>query len=138
MYQEIFKLRDCGQLRINTVSSWKGETFNDALILLGLLPNESGLREIDFAYAKDVISKILWKDLAYKIELMPLEKAQLFANKIMADYYSDECTLYTNVGTGELHGTSLSWDPMTKATFDCGVIIKHADYCFCVWVEDED
>ena len=135
MYSEIFKLRDCGFLKISTVTLWK-EPFSAVLKNLGLSENAKHLREIDIELAQEIVSKILWKDLAYGSELMSEGKASSFAGRIIEDYVNDDCVIYTN-GTWE-RGELKGWNPMTGSTFDSGVIIKHPDYCSCIWVEDED
>jgi len=139
MYSEIFRKRNCGFLRISTVRRWN-EPFTEVLTNLGLLPNEVALIEITLERSKDIVTRILWKDLAYNSEIMPSEQARNYASKLIEHYYMDDCTIYTNSDwkNEKLNIQLGGWTPLTNSTFDSGVIVKHKDYCCCIWVEDED
>lgn len=140
MFEKIHKSRDSGILKTAMVSSPQ-KTLSKTLGKIGLSSDEELLNVINRELARDIVASILWKDLAYDVELMPKNKAYEFTDKILAEYYTDECTIFSNskwerndIGNIILSG----FNPMTNATFDSGIIIKHPSYFFCIWVEDED
>lgn len=140
MCYEMHKLRDAGVLRTALVSSYQ-ETLSKTLEKIGLFNDEELLNVIDKELAHDVVARILWKDLAYNVELMPKDKAYEFSDKILTQYYTDECTIFSNSQWEEKDNENvrlIGFNSMTNATFDSGIIIKHPNYCFCIWVEDED
>lgn len=142
MLREVFKLRDCGILKIATVSTYQ-ESLSKTLKRLGFFDNTERLDTISVELAREIIARILWKDLAYSAELMPKNKAYEFADNILDEYHTRQCTIYTNSTWEECKTENLNlelsrYNPMTNATFDSGIIIKHPNYCFCIWVEDED
>jgi hypothetical protein len=139
MLNQLFKLRDCGVLRVNTISHWN-RPLDDALTQLGLLRTQAHLTEIPWTLAKQIITKILWKDLAYNVELMPKKTASHYTEQLMVMLYSEDCKLYTN-GEWAKDGEDITlsiWNQLTDATFDSGVLFVSPHACSCVWVEDED
>ncbi len=142
MIRELLKLRDCGILKIAIVSTYE-ETLSENLKKIGLVDNAELLAIISLDMAREVIARILWKDLSYSCEIMPKNKAYEFADNILNEYYTGQCTIFSNstweeCETENLNPRLMGYNPMTNATFDSGIIIKHPNYCFCIWVEDED
>jgi hypothetical protein len=66
---------------------------------------------------------------------MPHEQAVSIAQSIF-DQYSESTSRYYSNGNWALRE---SWNPLTEATFDAGIIITGVDKkYFCIWFEDED
>jgi hypothetical protein len=106
---------------------------------VGLAPKPEYLNEIDGNYAEKVIETILWKDLAYGVEIMPKDKAQRYAKEFLKEFYNYECQLYTNGDWKNYHEKSSTvCSPLTSATFDAGVLVVHPKYLVSIWVRDED
>lgn len=59
------------------------------------------------------------------------------ARKALLDMKDDATFLSNGLWDPDPRG-SLSWHPLTNATFDCGVIGYDADGAFIFWVEEED
>jgi hypothetical protein len=112
---------------------------------------EFGLREGDLCYkeidaddARRLICTILRQDLAYNSEQMPLARAEELTEQFLAQFSSDS-RYFTN-GTWHLPATvrpdgiviGASWDSVTDATFDTGVLVIGPERSGRVWVEDED
>lgn len=95
-------------------------------------------REVDLASAKKILMRILYKDLAYDQELMPLADAQTLADQVI-DLCGSNASFYTN-GDYDLEENkqSVEWTPITNATFDTGVIFVGESQIGLLWVEDED
>ncbi len=57
------------------------------------------------------------------------------AKEALADL-ADDATFLSNGHWKE--GDSIGWNPLTSATFDCGLIGFDCDNAFIFWVEEED
>jgi hypothetical protein len=81
--------------------------------------------------------------LAYDYEIMPADRAEEFSDRFLAQFGTDHIRYFTN---GTFHerprprGTKavVSWNSVTSATFDTGVLIIGPQRSGCLWVEDED
>jgi protein-tyrosine-phosphatase len=112
--------------------------------LFGLRQDERCYKKIDKDDARRLICIILRQDLAYSCELMPTARSAELADRFLAQFESNSA-YYTN-GTWHLPDRAradgivlgASWDPVTDATFDTGVLVIGVDRSGCVWVEDED
>ncbi len=80
---------------------------------------------------------ILSRDLAYDHEFTPPDRAADLANRFLAELGNETLTFYTN-GTFHLGRDAGPWMPVTKATFDTGLLIIGPVRSGCLWVEDED
>jgi hypothetical protein len=95
----------------------------------------------DKGKAKIILTILLHKDMAYDSEMMSLEEAEELAERFLS-YFSDTARYYSNsewkkkesTGTHHLN----SWDPLTDATFDSGLIIIDEKQIGITWFEDED
>jgi hypothetical protein len=75
---------------------------------------------------------------------MPLARAQELADRFAAQfgpgarYFTDGTWHLPNtlIRCGDIGGPS--WDPVTQATFDTGVLVIGRKWSGYVWVEDED
>ena len=102
---------------------------------------ERHLKEIDDKeFAKSILEIILWKDLAYGEMTMQRNEASYFVNSFF-DSFGKSVRCFTN-STWEYDQNQepklTSWYSLTKATFDCGLLIIGYDKAGAIWVEDED
>jgi hypothetical protein len=98
--------------------------------------SEFQLMEIPLQKARIIVTNILHLDLAYHSETMPLEKAQLLCEKFFGQFSGAESIrIFTN---GDLGFDSSSWNPITTATFDTGVIVQSKTLSGIFWVKGED
>ena len=135
---ELIHHRHAGCLRVVFVSHWS-ETVDEILPQLGLAAEPTCLRQVERGDAIATIETILWKDLAYSQELMPRATARLYAEDFIREFAEDGCVIYSNADwKGHHESFSSSWDPMTPATFDAGIVIVNFASAVCLWVEDED
>jgi len=65
----------------------------------------------------------------------PRSGALIEAKSALADL-ADGASFFSNGHWEE--GVSRSWNPLTPATFDCGVIGFDDEHAFIFWVEEED
>ncbi len=139
MFRKVIEKRDCGLLRIQSISKW----YNDiapAIHELGFSCKPEQLIKIDKELAKAIVTNILWRDLAHDSEIMSLAEAQIFASELILEFSDDNTCFYTNGNWQSFNARMAlkSWAPFSNATFDSGVIFMNKESGFCIWVEDED
>jgi len=127
--------RHAGEIRYAVVNEDTGN-LGRLLAKFGLRQDESALVEHEWPVALDILTLLLWKDLAYGRECMPRETALTWARQLLAAHAQPGARFYSNgnVVRGD------RWHPLTDATFDAGLVIVNpsaAVHC-CVWFEDED
>lgn len=125
------------------VSSKSSPSIPELAREFGLVDNPDSYKEIDGAAARRLIQLILHRDLAYKAEVMPASRAAELSDQFLAQFGKDAVRLFTNGTFHEAQGSKLtwsgvSWDPVTPATFDTGVLVIGPRKSGCLWVEDED
>ncbi len=106
----------------------------------GLHGDDSCYRKIEPDDAERILTSVLWKGMAYGVELVAYESARALAQGFLA-VESLASDFYTNsVWSAAPDGEYLlrSWSPGTDATFNVGIIVLSVDSVACVWVEDED
>jgi hypothetical protein len=141
--------RDCGVVHIEfrrraeLTAADDPRDVADALVrTLGLRPLGGAWREITRAAALASLRDVLERDRAYGAELMSAVDATSLADEFL-DRFDATAQFYTN-GTfpqqTEPHtdGWAGSWDPITQATFDTGVVAVDERAAGLLWVEDED
>lgn len=109
----------------------------------GLAPNLASYKEIDSASARRLAELILSQDLAYHAGIMPTILAAELTDRFLAQFGTDGVSFYTNGTFHEAPGQKLkragnSWEPVTEATFDTGILVLGPRCSGCLWVEDED
>jgi hypothetical protein len=130
----MIEARRYGEIRMAVASEITGD-LSRVLAKFGLLSDASMLVEHDRETALGILTELLWKDMAYEGECMPHERAESIAQSFF-DQYSEATSRYYSNGNWTLRE---SWNPLTEATFDAGIIITGADKkYFCIWFEDED
>jgi hypothetical protein len=103
------------------------------------LPDESWF-SADREQAVSVLCNCLTWDLAYQCELMPTGEARELA-RVFINSFSTDTTFLTN-STGYLSGERshdpITWNPISDATFDTGIIALANGVVGIMWFEDED
>lgn len=106
---------------------------------LGLQAKPSGLFAVSAQVAASCVASLLWKDLAYRQEIMSLEKAREYGEAFVEQYKLEGATFYTNGNWDKYHQqSSFGYTPLTDATFSAVVMVVHPKFAACLVVEDED
>lgn len=105
----------------------------------GLSENPTFYLEIDAVTARCPVHVILHQDLAYEVEIMPTARAEALADQFLAQFGDEGARYYTNGRLDKARGPGVvSWNPVTSATFDTGVLVISRQCSGCLWMEDED
>ncbi len=91
-------------------------------------------RRIQVKAAEAILTRILWKDLAYSRERMRLSTAK----RLTADFLKNFVPPMLYLTNGEDISQNYTFDPITEATFDGGVIVFDGQKVGMLWVTDED
>lgn len=106
---------------------------------LHIAPNAGALLEVTFSRAIDCLTALLWKDLAYGVEMMPKAHAETYAKQFFDQFFRDNARFFTNGAWDRYDQVSaFSYTPLTKATFSAVLMVVHPKYAIAVVVEDED
>jgi hypothetical protein len=131
--------RDAGGVRCASAKVWGTSTLSQVLLQLGFPNRPEALKEVGREKAQEILVAILSRDLAYRAEAMPRNRAEQLALEFIesqgdAKFYSNgDWSAYVFGG-----GSTFSWSELTDATFDAGVISVSQELACSVWVEDED
>lgn len=106
---------------------------------LGLFAEPGALKDIAPEIAVECLVAMLWKDLAYDDEQMPLATARQHA-RAFVDAYSGEDTIFFANGRWDRYRTQsgVAFTPLTPATLGAVVVAVHPAYAACLVVDDED
>lgn len=111
----------------------------DVASSFGLMNSPECYEEIDAAEAAKVLESVLHKDMAYKVEIMPISLARELSEAFVAVFADSNPRFFTNGEWGRPMGTlGVGWTPVTSATFDTGVLVVSDQSVGCVWCMDED
>jgi hypothetical protein len=149
---EVRRLRRCGVVVMKALSRPAGESLNDVADRVAESVGYKALGPHRVRLDRDgttrVLTRVLAQDLAYDSSIMTSEDADRLAQAFLA-----------HVGTGAAYvtngtwadgawaepprrsgsgATGLSWKPLSKATFDAGVLAVGEQVAAILWVEDED
>ena len=99
-------------------------------------------RELTPERACAALERVLGRDLAYGGQAMNSATAQELSRDFIT-LFSGRSFFYTN---GDFPapeeyregGWAGSWDPVTRATLDTGVVAVDGDHAGLLWIEDED
>jgi hypothetical protein len=114
---------------------------DSTLTRLGFPALSTEWREVVPDQAAKILRNVLHRDLAYTVEIMPVEVAEQFAARFRSIFPTT--TRYFTNGTwragrsGEFEHP-VSWSPLTDATFDAGIVAVGEGFVGLAWVEDED
>ncbi len=94
-------------------------------------------KEINREEAQKILLLILTKDLAYNTNLMSLSDAKQLLLRFLS-FFKADCQFFTNASFNNKYSRIKSWNSITQATFDTGVVIVNTNRIGILWVEDED
>ncbi len=100
-----------------------------------------GLRPVAPDAARAILTFLLYRDMAYDVEIMPEQDAAALAEELFAGFAPDvSCLTNAAWDRDRRHGELClsNWQPYTAATFDAGVVLHDAHSVAVVWFEDED
>lgn len=141
--EEILAARTWGVVRCG-LSSQPAPTVSELAREFGLRDAQECYKEICEPDALRLVRRVLHRDLAYDAEIMPEARAAELGERFLAQFgagarfftngtfYEERRRLSRSVWSGP------SWEPVTEATFDTGVLVIGPKGAGCVWVEDED
>jgi hypothetical protein len=141
--EDIIAARIYGAVRCG-LSSQPAPTLMELAREFGLREEQACYQEIDESAARRLIHLVLHRDLAYNAEIMPEARAAELADGFLGGFGAG--TRYFSNGTWHLPPVArsdrvvqgASWEPVTAATFDTGVLAIGPERSGCLWVEDED
>lgn len=134
----IIEDRACGLTTFKVVHRYD-DCLDKMLEEFGLNSDVRLLREVDESTAASILKTIVWKDLAYGVELISEDDAQKRAKYIVSLFGGDDVKTYTNGQWEDYHTKgACSFNPLTDHTFDAGVIFIGRSFASCIWVADED
>ena len=117
---------------------------SEVVNFFSLSADPANYRQVAKAEAIEILTRILHKDMAYDSEIMPRQIAAELSASFLQDFADDSTVFFTNIDysrEGEISQDTRigpSWNPVTNATFDAGVIAISETRSACLWVEDED
>jgi hypothetical protein len=98
---------------------------------------EIGTRE----HAVKILTRLIHQGMAYDSEIIPEKEAAQLA-EIFISHFGNEARYYSNspwkLNVLSQKNELSSWDPLTEATFDSGIIIVGKSSIGIAWFEDED
>jgi hypothetical protein len=108
----------------------------------GFRPLGAAWRELTRDEARKALERVLERDLAYGAQMMSQTTAKELADAFVG-LFPEWAVFYTNgMFPPRDHyrdgGWAGSWDPITPATFDTGVIAVGTAHVGLLWFEDED
>jgi hypothetical protein len=105
---------------------------------LGLTPNAEDLVEVGPTEAVAILAILLHRDLAYRAEVMPKNRAEGLAAAFVAEVGGSASRFYSNMRQKELEAGNFPKTSFTDATFDAGIVALSPPLAACVWIKDED
>ena len=108
----------------------------------GFKPLGRNWREFPRARAIAALKDVLHRDQAYSGEQMSEAEAAALAEEFVGRF-EEGATFYTNATfpprtDPPSPGWAGSWDPLTEATFDTGIVAVDTRSAGLLWIEDED
>ncbi len=100
-----------------------------------------GWIQVSIQSAKVIVREVLLKDLAYRVTMMSEDEAALLTDRFFALFDGPvRCFTNGNLVVQDADPTEVpgSWNPITEATFDAGVVCLGNSRIGILWVEDED
>ncbi|MBW4612110.1 MAG: hypothetical protein KME21_02295 [Desmonostoc vinosum HA7617-LM4] len=144
---EIISKRDIGKIVFEIkqlISDSTVEKLENVTNILNLFVTQLGYFDIDNKWlkinqeeAKKISLLVMTKDLAYRGEIMDIEAAEQISTQIF-NLFAKDCQFFTNAIFVDNYSAISSWNPVTPATFDTGIIILSNTKIGMLWVEDED
>lgn len=130
---DVFAALPYGEIRYSVITEYSGN-LDRVLSKFGLLAESVLLVEHERTSAHQILSQLLHKDVFHGIPNMSEKEAADMAERIIACHECPSSRYYSNASI-----SLQTWNPLTDATFDGGLIITGSDkQYFCIWIEEED
>ena len=104
---------------------------------VSLQPLGDGWREIDETNARAILHRILDKDLPHGRRLMTTKASDAFIDELWADLSAPR-RHFTNAKFAGRAMQLVSWNPITSAKYDTGVLSASGDSLTLLWAADDD
>lgn len=142
--KKVARIRDCGVVTLIIEDHESHES--SAIQLIDNFVQKHGFHVIDkswvelsWNHAEQTMLSILQRDLAYNMPLLSSEAAKEVMDTFFG-YFAPEARYFTNgnllhITPEPLYGT---WQPLTAATFDTGIVCFDPLSIGILWVQDED
>jgi hypothetical protein len=97
-------------------------------------------REISREEAASLLAAVIERDLAYRAPRLGAAPAGSAAAEFLGIFSGPDALFFTNGELGLTHslGKTGAWAPLTRATFDTGVVAIEGKKLGVFWIEDED
>jgi hypothetical protein len=151
--QSIIEARHAGEVRYVVLSDFSDD-MDRVLSRFGLVADGTLLVEYNRETALSILTELLWRDMAYRMECMSEPEARKIAQEIISQNEYAGSKYYSNGNWAKRESwnpltdstldarrviESRSWNPLTDSTFDGGLIITGPNHrYFCLWFQDED
>ena len=141
---KLLRDRHAGWVKITFAKNYNYD-LNEVMARVGLPKGPSELRKASQEEAIDTMTAILWRDMAYRVELIDKEQAHQRALEFVAEYALAGAEFYNNLfyyGEPERTSASVFQSPsgsqFSDSTFNMCLVIVNPDAAICVLAEDED
>lgn len=131
------RARPAAKLWLEVFGPSEAETLDDVARLSGLEELGRGWVEVDERLAREFLTAILHKDLAYKVEVMPEARAHWLSEEFLRSFGEHGSRFATNIADVP-SSSPFAWTPATEFTFDAGVVVLGPAAAGLLWVADED
>jgi hypothetical protein len=108
------------------------------IIELGFSPLGDQWRYICRKEAREILHRILERDLAYQSPIISSARAELLADSFVRLFSRVDAQFCTNYSWSPKGSRSRSGSGITQATFDEGIVAYDNQNIGLVWVQDED
>lgn len=132
---DIAKSRQYGLTRCCCVSSAR-LSLHEALSVFGLRQDEESLTQVSAEEGARLLERLLATSLVDNLDAMPRDVARRASADFIETFRAQACSFYTNGNWAS--SDAPSWNPLTSAVFDGGLIALGPTISGCVWVDEND
>jgi hypothetical protein len=137
---KLLKDRNAGRVKITFAKNYNYD-LERVMARVGLPKGPSELRKVSNEEAIDTMTAILWRDMAYRVELIDKEQAYQRALMFVGEYALADAEFYNNLfwfTDYALPGRFDSFSAVSDSTFTMCLLIVNPDSAVCVLAEDEN
>ncbi len=128
------------QIRFDPTGDCSVNRVDDYIAGLGHKRIDKQWIELKITDAERLLTTLLHKDMAHRCESMPIDLV-LATIRLFFDQFSETAKFFTNAEWHPDKAGVLSiqtWNPITNATFDSGIVACDNHQIGMIWIEDED
>jgi hypothetical protein len=141
---KLLRDRHAGWVKITFAKNYNYD-LKEVMARVGLSNGPSEPRKVSQEEAIDTMTAILWRDMAYRVELIDKEQAHQRALKFVGEYALAGAEFYNNLflqgerdRSSPYEFKSHSFSEFSDSTFNMCLLIVNPDSAVCVLAEDED